>query len=268
LSPRLDAVPAWDTLTANEQDRYDQIMAIYAAVVHHMDRAVGVLIAGLKERGELENTLILFMSDNGGNAEAGVAGRMNGMHPGDAKSDVFVGQCWATLNNTPFVRYKHFTDEGGISTPLIVHWPKGVAGTLSGRIEKQPGHVIDIMATCIDVAGATYPQQFNGKSITPLEGVSLRPAFDGKQIERKQPLFGSMKEIAQFATANGSSLHFPTSRGAFTISKPIALNNTTSPAHSQSGPQRSQPNGMNMRRAQMFCRLAGGARRQPIKSRS
>jgi arylsulfatase len=189
LSPRLDVVPAWESLSPEEQDRYDHIMAIYAAVVHHMDAAVGRLIDGLKQRDALDNTLVLFMSDNGGNAEAGVPGRITGENPGDAKSDVFVGQCWATLNNTPFVRYKHFTDEGGISTPLIAHWPKGISTARNGKLESQPGHVIDVMATCLDVAGANYPKEFGGKPITPLEGASLRPAFEGKDIARKRPLF-------------------------------------------------------------------------------
>lgn len=189
LSPRLEAVPAWDSLTPAEQDRYDHIMAIYAAVVEHMDKAVGALVDGLRQRGELDNTLILFMSDNGGNAESGVPGRLEGEHPGDAQSTVFVGQCWATLNNTPFVRYKHYTDEGGIATPLIAHWPKGISPARRGQLEPQPGHIVDIMATCVDVAGANYPKEFNGKAITPMEGVSLRPGFEGRALRRPRPIF-------------------------------------------------------------------------------
>ncbi len=189
LSPRPAAVPAWDSLSTEDQDRYDHIMAIYAAVVERMDKAVGALVDGLKERGELDNTLILFMSDNGGNAESGVRGRLEGSSPGDAMSTVFVGECWAALNNTPFVRYKHYTDEGGIATPLIAHWPRGISSARKGKLEPQPGHVIDIMATCLDVAGATYPNEFKGKTITPLEGVSLRPAFEGKPLGRARPIF-------------------------------------------------------------------------------
>jgi arylsulfatase len=189
LSPRPEEVPAWESLTPEQQDRYDHMMAIYAAVMERMDKAIGDLVEGLKQRGEFDNTLLFFMSDNGGNAEAGVPGKLNGQSPGDARSDVFVGQCWATLNNTPFVRYKHFTDEGGIATPLIAHWPRGIAQDRAGELENQPGHLIDIMATCVDVAGATYPQEFRGHQITPLEGVSLRPAFHGRELQRKQPLF-------------------------------------------------------------------------------
>ncbi|RYG67026.1 DUF1501 domain-containing protein, partial [bacterium] len=189
LSPRPDAVPAWDSLTPQQQDRFDQIMATYAAVVEHMDTAIGRLVNGLKERGELDNTLILFMSDNGGNAESGANGRLEGDNPGDAFSTVFVGQSWATLNNTPFTRYKHYTDEGGISTPLIAHWPKGISKARNGTLERQPGHLVDIMATCVDLAGAQYPKQFQGHQIRPMEGVSLRPAFAGKPLGRTQPLF-------------------------------------------------------------------------------
>lgn len=194
LSPPLPEVPKWDSLTPEQQDRYDHIMAIYAAVVERMDKSIGTLVAGLRERGELDNTLILFMSDNGGNAEAGIPGRLEGNHPGDAQSTVFVGQCWATLNNTPLVRYKHYTDEGGIATPLIAHWPKEIPASRNGKFEKQPGHVIDVMATCLDVAGAKYPKEFNGKPITPLEGTSLRPAFAGKPLKRANPIFWEHEE--------------------------------------------------------------------------
>jgi arylsulfatase len=194
LSPPLPEVPKWDTLTPEQQDRYDNIMAIYAAVVERMDKSIGTLVAGLRERGELDNTLILFLSDNGGNAEAGIPGRLEGEHPGDAQSTVFVGQCWATLNNTPFVRYKHYTDEGGIATPLIAHWPKEIPKTRNGKFETQPGHLIDIMATCLDVSGAQYPKDFKGKPITPFEGTSLRPAFAGKPLNRANPIFWEHEE--------------------------------------------------------------------------
>lgn len=189
LSPRLDEVPAWEELGTGEQDRFDNMMAVYAAVVERMDRAVGDLVAGLKQRGQLDNTLILFLSDNGGSAEPGVRGRADGRVLGNPWSEVYLGQCWATLNNTPFTRYKHYTDEGGIATPFIVHWPDGIAPGQRGSLEKQPGHIIDILATCADVAGATYPQTFNGHTITPLAGISLLPAFRREKLNRGQPLF-------------------------------------------------------------------------------
>jgi len=182
LSPRPPEVKAWADETAAERERFEHIMAIYAACVWHMDQAVGVLVAGLQQRGVLDHTLILFMSDNGGNAESGPRGLLQGAHPGAVDSTVFCGQSWATLENTPFRRYKHFNHEGGIATPLIVHWPAGFAA--KGELRTQPGHLIDIMATCVDVAGATYPAEFKGHAILPMEGRSLVPAFGNQPIAR------------------------------------------------------------------------------------
>jgi len=183
MSPRPEEVKAWDSLTAEEQDRFDHIMAIYAAVVAHMDTAVGRLVEALKKRGVLDNTLIMFMSDNGGNFEGGPDGRFKGDEPGSAKSTVFCGQSWATLENTPLRRYKHYSHEGGISTPLIVHWPEQIK--TGGELRRQPGHLIDIMATCVDVAGAKYPREFNGKPILPMEGISLVDAMKGGPVKER-----------------------------------------------------------------------------------
>ncbi len=182
LSPRDEDVRAWDSLSAEEKDRFDHIMSIYAACVWHMDLAIGKLVAALKEKGVYDDTLILFMSDNGGNAEGGPQGRLNGKNPGGAGSTVFCGQSWANLENTPNRLYKHFNHEGGISTPLIAHWPAGISA--KDEFRTQPAHLIDIMATVADFGGATYPKEFGGKEILPMEGRSLRPAFENKPLER------------------------------------------------------------------------------------
>jgi arylsulfatase A-like enzyme len=182
ISPRPDPVQAWDKLSDQEKDRFDNIMAIYAACVFHMDMAMGRMVTGLKDRGLLDNTLILFMSDNGGNAESGPNGRLEGDSPGAAYSQVYCGQSWATLENTPFRRYKHFNHEGGISTPLIAHWPAGIKA--QGEFRQQPGHLVDVMATCVDVAGAAYPKKFHDHEILPMEGRSLVPAFREKALKR------------------------------------------------------------------------------------
>ena len=182
LAPRPQEVKAWGALTPEEQDRFDHIMAIYAAVVAHMDAAVGRLVATLKQRGQLDNTLILFMSDNGANAESGPHGRLEGKYPGATGSAVFEGQSWATLSNTPLRRYKHFNHEGGISTPLIAHWPAQIK--TPGELRHQPGHLIDVMATCVALSGAHYPTEFKGQAIQPMEGRSLLPAFANQPIER------------------------------------------------------------------------------------
>lgn len=181
IAPRPNAIKSWESLTGEQKDQFDHLMAVYSATVAHMDKAMGNLVAGLRERGLLDNTLILFMSDNGGNAEAGPEGRAQG-DPSDPKSDWYCGESWAFLQNTPFRRYKHFNHEGGIATPLIAHWPNGIKAR--NELRRQPSHLIDIMATCVDVAGATPLKERNGRPILPLEGRSLVPAFAGKSLER------------------------------------------------------------------------------------
>ncbi len=181
-TPRPEPVAEWNSLDAAEKDRMDHLMAVYAACVYGMDKAVGDFVAGLKERGEFDNTLILFMSDNGGNAESGPKGKTIG-DPTKADSNWFCGESWAYAQNTPFRLFKHYNHEGGVSSPLIVHWPAGIAA--KGEWRDQPAHLIDIMPTCIELAGAAYPKTFKGNAITPLEGKSLLPVFAGKNIERE-----------------------------------------------------------------------------------
>jgi arylsulfatase A-like enzyme len=109
--------------------------------------------------------------------------------PGAGDTYIAYGEAWANVSNTPFREYKHWVHEGGISTPLIAHWPEGIPRTRRNALEKQPAHLIDIMATCLDLAGAPYPKQFRSQTIKPAEGVSLRPALEGKSLARTQPIF-------------------------------------------------------------------------------
>jgi arylsulfatase len=190
LSPRPDDSPAWDTREPERKERFDQIMSVYAAMIECIDTSTGTLVAGLKQRGLLDNTLIVFLSDNGGNAEGGPPGVTRGPGAiGSPDSYVQLGMNWATLANTPFRRYKHFTHEGGISSAFIAHWPAGVPHERNGKLERQPAHVVDLMATALDLSGATYPATYNGNEIIPFEGVSLRPGFEGKPLHRQNPLF-------------------------------------------------------------------------------
>jgi len=184
LSPLPNQIKPWASLNDKERKHFEQIMPIYAACVNHMDAAVGRLVAALKQDGTLDNTLILFLSDNGANAEGGPNGKLEGEVPGSGESNVYEGQSWATLSNTPLRRYKHFDHEGGISTPLIAYWPSRIKS--AGELRTHPGHIVDIMATCVDLAGAKYPTAFKGKPILPMEGRSLVPAFDNKPIERDE----------------------------------------------------------------------------------
>jgi arylsulfatase A-like enzyme len=187
LSPREAESPAWDSLPEAARDRFDHLMAVYAAMIEAIDASVGTLVEGLRARGALDDTLIMFLSDNGGNAESGPDGRVEGDPPGGPNSNLFLGLNWAGLTTTPFRRFKHFTHEGGIATPFVAHWPRGIRGR--NRIDHQPGHLVDMMATIVDVTGARYPREFKGRTIQPMEGVSLRSAFAGGRIRRTRPVF-------------------------------------------------------------------------------
>src|SRR5688500_3981799 len=183
-------------------------MEVYAAQVDRMDEGVGRIVEALRETGELDDTLILFLADNGGCAEdmgrnvhedrrtaptsqPRKAGEIQTavfprytpdgrpirdghiVMPGPDDSYVAYGQGWANVSNTPFREYKHWVHEGGISTPLVAHWPNGIAR--KNALRHQPGHLIDVMATCVDLAGA---------KADALEGKSLAPAFADKPLDR------------------------------------------------------------------------------------
>ena len=176
LSPRPDHVPAWDTLDAAERQWEADRMEVYAAMVDELDRGVGRLVDFLKEKGLLDNTLVLFMSDNGACPFERTRGRH--LKPWDPESYWTYDASWAMAGNTPFRLYKQNQHEGGISSPLIAHWPAGLK-TAPGAITDQPGHLIDIMATAVEVGGAAYPKQVGARTIDPLQGKSLLPVFQG-----------------------------------------------------------------------------------------
>jgi arylsulfatase len=174
-------LPDWDALSLSEKDRYDSLMAVYAAVISRLDTAIGEVTGALEERGMLDNTLILFMSDNGGNAESGPPWHPDprGSTIGDpttADSYWLSGQAWAYAQNTPFRLYKHYTHEGGISSPLIAHWPARIG---ESRTVRTPAHLIDIMPTLVEVSGAKYPTIYKQHQILPMEGQSLMPLLSG-----------------------------------------------------------------------------------------
>lgn len=183
-SSRDKEIPAWESVPAKDRDDLILKMAVYAAQIDRMDQGIGRVVEALKQAGIYDDTLILFMSDNGGCHEGGLFGfeRQPGGTVGDDSSFASYGQCWAWLSNTIFRLYKSWMHGGGVNSPLIVHWPRHIAEKNAFR--HQTGHVIDIMATCLDVAGGEYPKEFNGHTITPLEGKSLVPAFANRPVER------------------------------------------------------------------------------------
>lgn len=179
LSVRDEKVRAWESLSEGDKTNLDYRMAVYAAQIHRMDYGIGKLISTLKRQGQFENTLIVFLSDNGACAEPyselGGGGQEDINNP-KVRGPVSYGTGWANASNTPFQKFKSMTNEGGIATPLIVHWPKGLK-VKTGSINTNVGYLVDIMPTFLEVAGATYPQNFQGQTITPLEGISLAPNF-------------------------------------------------------------------------------------------
>jgi arylsulfatase len=184
LTPRDELVPAWQTVA--DQDAWDLRMAVYAAQVDRLDQNIGRMLDKLKETGQEENTLVMFLSDNGGCAEEQIAGEQP-VPAGPAESCTSYRRPWANASNTPFRLYKHWVHEGGIATPFIASWPSVIKGR--GSIHNSPAHIIDLMATCLDVAGVPYPKTYGGHEIQPLEGKSLAPTFHGKKRELHDAIY-------------------------------------------------------------------------------
>jgi arylsulfatase len=194
LSPRDGGASAWEK--APDKEWQDHRMAVYAAQIDRMDQGIGRLLKTLKDNGQEDNTLILFLSDNGGNSEEILPNWRGKMFPDKTRDgrptrvgnvpavnpgpdDVFQsnGLPWGNASNTPFRLFKHWAHQGGVATPLIAYWPATIT---KASITDQPGHVIDLLPTCLEVAGGQYPAKFQERELTPLEGKSLTPILHGK----------------------------------------------------------------------------------------
>jgi len=184
LSPRHPEAPAWEQATDKED--WAHRMAVYAAMVDRMDQGIGKIVQVLKDKGQFENTLIMFISDNGGCAEP--YGPAPSEHPGYPDKDTAFGYYlpWANASNTPFRLYKHWAHEGGISTPCIAHWPEGIQNLNS--ITHSMGTVVDLMPTFLELAGAEYPTHYHGYQIQPMEGESLVPVLQGDDTFSHGPM--------------------------------------------------------------------------------
>ena len=189
LSSRSPHAPAWDEVP--DKEAWDLKMAVYAAMVDRMDQNIGRLMETVRSLGKEGDTLVLFLSDNGASDEDRT--RTPSLPPGPVESYRSVDLPWANLSNTPFRQFKRWNHEGGIATPLVAYWPRGIAQP--GRISPELGHLTDIMATCLEVAGADYPSKVNGMKIPPLEGRSLLPIFQGTTREGHEALFWNQRGL-------------------------------------------------------------------------
>lgn len=188
LTKRNPLIPLWIDVDSRQQLRCEKTMEVYAAMIYHLDRSIGELVEKLKANHQLENTIIMFMSDNGASAEGSTVYGAEEYKKGEIKPGWLLGQCWAEMSNTPFFLYKVNVHEGGISTPFIVSYPNGIPKSQNGKIVHQAGHIVDVMASIVSLTGSKYPENYNGNAIIPMQGINLLPMWKGNKIERKSPL--------------------------------------------------------------------------------
>ena len=199
-TPNLDKLAAnglrfksWERLSEKERKLEAQRMEIHAAMVDNMDQNIGRVINTLQKQGELENTLILFFSDNGASHERDKRAFKNYQPTGNEKmgsvlSYECIGRDWARVVNTPLAKHKATSHEGGICTPMVAYWPKGMTNT--GGWNHEPVHLVDIMSTVLDLSHQKYPIKFNGKQTKPLQGTSLVPTFSQKALAQRKFTMG------------------------------------------------------------------------------
>ena len=183
---RPDYIPAWDELSREEQQWEADRMAAYAGMVECLDREIGRLVAHLQTQQQWEITLFLFVSDNGACPFERTKGRE--YPPYDSRSYWTYDTGWAHVGNTPFRYYKQNNHEGGIASPAIIHWPAGLKQP-PGSVDDSPAHLVDVMPTCLELGGATYPSQLEGRAIEPLVGQSLMPLIGGGQLLGDRQLY-------------------------------------------------------------------------------
>jgi len=228
-------IPAWESLTPDQKNDLSRRMATYAAMVHHVDLNLARVVSRIQAEGELDNTLIFFFGDNGGNYEGGVFGKtadgtvytndfpLTGDRLAEMGQDgeplLHLGGAWANVNNTPLRFFKHHTHEGGCRTPMIIHWPDGIADSMEGQWTDERGHTIDIMATIVDVTGVSYPTNFEAHPVEPLQGTSLLPVLQDDTLADRDLFIEHEKNRAMF-------------RGKWKmVTKSFSFGSTDLPAH-------------------------------------
>ena len=178
----------WEKLSDAQKKIEERSMEVYAAMIDRVDQNIGKVLAKVKELGQEDNTLILFASDNGGSSEnVGNMGNKTNPVIGEMDNWKSLGGKWANVSNTPFKKFKNYSMEGGICTPLVAYWPAVIKN--KGAINHRPTHFIDFLATFVDITGAKYPTEFRDQKIVPLQGESFLGALQGKETTRQKPLF-------------------------------------------------------------------------------
>ena len=185
-SPRPDHIPAWESLTPATRDWESRRMAGYAALIHRIDLELARIVTDLEHSGELDNTLILFFSDNGA-CPYDRDNRGTEKEPFDPSTNWTDSTGWAWARNTPFRFYKQNQFEGGAATPAIAHWPAGIR-VKPGSVDTTPAHLVDVLPTLAEIAGAEIPAALPGREPTPLAGVSLAPILAGKPLANRPPV--------------------------------------------------------------------------------
>lgn len=187
-SPRPEHISAWDKLSPDWKKHAEKRMTAIAGIIDRVDQELGRLIANLEKAGEMENTMILFISDNGAcpyDRKRGSRKLDDNLYEPNVKWSDSTG--WAWMRNSPFRYYKQNQFEGGISTPAILHWPAGLK-TKAGSINHDPVHIIDVMPTLADIAAAPIPTSWPGRELSPVSGISLKPIFEGKPTAKRPPI--------------------------------------------------------------------------------
>jgi len=187
LSKPGDRVLDWESLSEEQKQDMDKRMAIFAAQVDAMDQGIGRIVKTLEKQGQLDNTLIVFLSDNGSSSLSVSRKSKSFEDLGTQKSFESYGVSWTNVSNTPMKYYKLYEHEGGVATPMIVHWPKGIKD--KGVLRNQVGHVMDFMPTLMDLSGAAYPKEYKNNTILPLEGESLVATFNSDKHHDRTVFF-------------------------------------------------------------------------------
>lgn len=219
--------PEWESLSEEQKIEEDLKMAVYGAMIDRLDQNIGRLLKKLEDMGEAENTLILFLSDNGASSEVVKI-------PGTGEIGALtrwtsLGKNWANVSNVPLRFYKNYSHEGGIKTPLIAYWPNGIKE--KNKINDTPLHLIDLLPTFAELIGITYPSKFNNQDIIPVDGMSFLPLLNGQAVKREQPLFWQWQKGKAIRDGDWKLVSYKNEWGLYNLKNDPVEENDLSDSH-------------------------------------